>query len=806
MTEKTSIVIDGNIDPLRAALREAAREMGRMADSVKDASRTINNETRELDNGFRRIPSSIGGIKQSLESLRNVVAGGVLVGFAGDVFKTNMAMESLQATLKYTTGSTQAADKEFAYIRETAKALGLELETAARAYIKLAASAQGTSLAGEETRKLFEALAGASVVMGLSATELEGALLAVSQMMSKGKVSAEELRGQLGERLPGAFNIAAEAMGVTTAELDNMLKTGEVLAEDFLPKLRAELERRFEPALEDALKSTRTQVNLLSTSWTNFKISLGNTGSFTAAAYGLDFLTESLNKLSKAINFFPNVAKNLYTAATFDPQAGKKPTRTATGKITGLPQQAGAYDNTLTKDDTAFLNGLKTAKERQAEQRRQLYSLLTQDKITIDEYNMRMSVIGAKAGGGGGGRSARQKAPPKEKDAPESFMSTYDARLEQAKHTFAMENSLREMSKMQEAEYWRSILDNYDVTAKDRLAITLKVQKLELESKRSLAQQLTQIDQIHADTKIEQDLTQLDELQAIAQQELDLGLISKEQLLMQERGFIEQRLALEQEYIDRKIAIAQLDPEKNLVLLEQLEAQKAEIGLRHQQQLADKSRQIAIEAQAPMTSMWQSMQSGFASVFQGILSGTMSIGGALRAMAKAVLDAVAGMLAQIAAKWLVNQIMQRVSSKMTALSQISANAGVAATAAMASVAAIPVYGWAMAPGVGAATAAAAMGYSSLAVAERGYDIPRGLNPLTQLHEEEMVLPKPLANAVRSMTGSEGAGTRTTEYAATRIINVLDPNLAADFMQSSAGEQIIINHIRANSGAVRQILT
>ena len=35
-------------------------------------------------------------------------------------------------------------------------------------------------------------------------------------------VQAEELRGQIGERLPGAFSTFAQAIGVSTAELDDM--------------------------------------------------------------------------------------------------------------------------------------------------------------------------------------------------------------------------------------------------------------------------------------------------------------------------------------------------------------------------------------------------------------------------------------------------------------------------------------------------------------------------------------------------------------------------------------------------------
>ena len=52
-----------------------------------------------------------------------------------------------------------------------------------------------------------------------------------------------------------------------------------------------------------------------------------------------------------------------------------------------------------------------------------------------------------------------------------------------------------------------------------------------------------------------------------------------------------------------------------------------------------------------------------------------------------------------------------------------------------------------------------MGGMAAASAAKGYDIPAGVNPLTQLHAEEMVLPAHLANAVRGMAagGSDGSG-------------------------------------------------
>ena len=72
------------------------------------------------------------------------------------------------------------------------------------------------------------------MALGGNSERLQGILLATSQVFSKGKVQAEELRGQIGERLPGAFALFAKAVGKTPAELDKALERGEVTVEDFV--------------------------------------------------------------------------------------------------------------------------------------------------------------------------------------------------------------------------------------------------------------------------------------------------------------------------------------------------------------------------------------------------------------------------------------------------------------------------------------------------------------------------------------------------------------------------------------------
>jgi hypothetical protein len=123
-----------------------------------------------------------------------------------------------------------------------------------------------------------------------------------------------------------------------------------------------------------------------------------------------------------------------------------------------------------------------------------------------------------------------------------------------------------------------------------------------------------------------------------------------------------------------------------------------------------------------------------------------------------VLSAITNMLAEMAAQWAVKRLMNMVGAKTEALSNIGASAAAAGAAGVASFAMAP---WPIdlgAPAFGAAMSLAAMSFAPAVAAAGGFDIPSGMNPITQLHQEEMVLPARLANAVRGMAGGSGGGT------------------------------------------------
>lgn len=166
---------------------------------------SVTAKTRETENAAGRL----GGSFTALRAAASVAIGSVVVQSAAQaataLYEASVQAERLRIMLDFS--SARGSVREIAYLRTITNELGLAFGSTATAYSQFQAAARGTALEGEKSRAVFESIAKASAVMGLSAEQSSGVLLALQQMISKGTVQAEELRGQLGERLPGALRI-----------------------------------------------------------------------------------------------------------------------------------------------------------------------------------------------------------------------------------------------------------------------------------------------------------------------------------------------------------------------------------------------------------------------------------------------------------------------------------------------------------------------------------------------------------------------------------------------------------------------
>lgn len=286
-------------------LTDQANQSAAANRKAADAAKSVGDSAEAGRSGIRQMATEQEGFLSTMGLLRTTAAGvlgGVIVqgslGAAKALYEASASGERLRTSLSFATGNGAA---ELTYLTELTQRLGLRMNGTAQAYASFAAAARGTSIEGQKTRDIFEAISKASAVMGLSTEQSSGALLALQQMVSKGTVQAEELRGQLGERLPGAFQVAAKAMGVTTAELGKMLEQGKVMADDFLPKFADALNKHIGEAASGAADRLDAATNRMATAWERLQRVTGDSGVTAALNTEVRALTSDMTAMSDAI-------------------------------------------------------------------------------------------------------------------------------------------------------------------------------------------------------------------------------------------------------------------------------------------------------------------------------------------------------------------------------------------------------------------------------------------------------------------------------------------------------------------------
>lgn len=310
---------------------------------VKGAA-TSEKNVKQLNKAFTRLQNTARRLPRAFFNLRTSIAAVAGIALAKNFNDAAVSMERMNLAMTAATGSSQDAREAFALLRKESKRLGLEFESQADGYAKLAAAAKGSKLEGEGIQEVWVALAEANTALQLTSEDSKWTLYALTQMMSKGKVTAEELRRQLGERLPGAFQIAARAIGVSTKQLDKMLEQGELISEEFLPKFAKRLRQEFGQAAMDASDSWTANMNRMRNHWFEFRLAVTQGDIFP-------WLKAALSTLAKQIQEF----KENGDLAAWAEDFGKTVVEWFEKMIMGF---AKAYDFIIPKLDV-LLEGIK---------------------------------------------------------------------------------------------------------------------------------------------------------------------------------------------------------------------------------------------------------------------------------------------------------------------------------------------------------------------------------------------------------------------------------------------------------------
>lgn len=243
-----------------------------------------------LTENFKKGASSVS---KSLKSMQMQVltfaaalgAGGLsITGFLTSLIQTARETSRVTTALKNVSGGAANYAKSQQFLLDLAKKYGIELLALTGNFAKFTAAASNAGVAMADQKKIFESISRASVAFGLTAEDTNLTFTAITQMMSKGKISAEELRSQLGERLPIAMNAMAKAAGVPINKLDKLLSQGKLMSNEILPKFADALNEMIPSVNTDNIE---TSINRLKNAFTKFTKGTGVQTAFKNVVDGI---------------------------------------------------------------------------------------------------------------------------------------------------------------------------------------------------------------------------------------------------------------------------------------------------------------------------------------------------------------------------------------------------------------------------------------------------------------------------------------------------------------------------------------
>lgn len=254
-----------------SATKKAQLEYDKLAKKVNQANKATSNFSN----------SGLGGIARGFRNLIGAfgIIGGVQL-FAGMIksgFELTRKLDSLNYTMRAVIENSETLQQTQFFLTDIADKYGASIVTLTERYNKFYTAARQSGVSLQDTEAIFSSFTKSAGFLGLKAHELEGIFLALEQMLSKGKVTTEELRRQLGERLPGAFGVMADTVNklnpdieVTVDVLDQMLKKGEILSAEVLPEFAKQYEKAIGVDQKGRVETLNSSIERMTNSWVAF--------------------------------------------------------------------------------------------------------------------------------------------------------------------------------------------------------------------------------------------------------------------------------------------------------------------------------------------------------------------------------------------------------------------------------------------------------------------------------------------------------------------------------------------------------
>lgn len=302
--ERSQARLAGLSERITREQKELEEQYGKTGAAAGKAGKEAEQAYKRIGgNGSRQSLSYLQRIRGEMLSIAATYTGLYAVGDGiRSIYDASVLTQKATARLSSVfSGDMNAVGQEIQFVRDEADRLGLEFETLLDEYTKFVTNVPEGTLSLEQMRYTFSGIAETARVVGLSTEDVKATFKALSQIASKGALQMEELKGQLGERIPKAVESAAKGLNqlgdelITTDILLKRINNGEVTS-DAIVAIASALRDEFGSDLPKALESPQTAVADFKNSLFEFREELSRSGFFDVLIQSLTELTKEMKK------------------------------------------------------------------------------------------------------------------------------------------------------------------------------------------------------------------------------------------------------------------------------------------------------------------------------------------------------------------------------------------------------------------------------------------------------------------------------------------------------------------------------
>ena len=211
--------------------------------NFKSGLKNVQSQAKNLANNVKDVFSGIGSTLKNIGSTMSSWGKTLSIGITAPITALGVATaktsidflklkENTRTAFKVLLGSAEEAEKMLNDLYTFAKTTPFSYDT----YLQAGKQLVAMGVAAKDTIPYLDGITNAAIATGAGQEGITTLSEAIGRMSSKGKIQLEELNRMIEMGVP-AVKILGNAYGVTEMEIYDMMKSGELLTDEALPKL-----------------------------------------------------------------------------------------------------------------------------------------------------------------------------------------------------------------------------------------------------------------------------------------------------------------------------------------------------------------------------------------------------------------------------------------------------------------------------------------------------------------------------------------------------------------------------------------